>query len=884
MPDDARPDDDTTTAPRAWARTGAWAIADQALFAGANFIVSVLLARWLTPAGYGAYTVAFTVFLLLGTFHAGFLVEPMMVFGAGRFERRLRPYLRVLLRGHGRLSLVFGAALGAVALVAWAAGQTTLALASAAFAVGQAAILFQWTMRSACFIRTQPVVAAVSDGLYFVLVVAGVTALQQTGTLGVVSAVALLSGASLVAGGLTAYRLGIPRRFPEADGLADDAYGAHRSYGTWAAATGGLEWVNGFLPFLLLPLWAGLAETGALRALFNLVMPVLHIAAAVTKLALPILVRTRPDPAQRRLAVRLGAVLMAGAIAWAGLIFAFGRPLLTLLYDGNFDAWAHLLWIVAVIPSVLVVASVAMAVLRAREQPEAVFSARVAAFAWTVTGGAALTFMLGALGALLAELGMLVIEGVSMLLSVSKGRSAAAPMGVPALGGDGAAARRRVLMVTFACAPGRGSEPGIGWQIATGVAAHHDVTAVVYAGFRQAVEAELERRPVPGLAVVYYKLPWERRRHWRDGQDRRGLAEQVHYHLWQIGAGGLVRRLQREVGADLTHHVSLGRYWSPSAAAVHGVPFLWGPVGGGESGPPALVAALPAGGRRFERMRDAARAVSTRLPSTRWTARVASLALATTPESARALAAIYDGPVEVCPAVSLAPSAYARLGMLSDGPRPPGPFRVVMVGRLLHWKGGVFALRAFAEALGRADPALDGATLDLVGGGPARADLARLADRLGIADRVRFRGRIARDAAHDRLAAGDVMLYPSLHDSGSYAVIEAMAARRPVVCLDLGGPGVLVTPETGVAVAAETPTEAVAGLADALVALAADPDRRARLGDAARARVDRQFRRDELVTSVVAAYDRVLDTDTAPTLPAPLDAAPEVGTPDVALV
>ena len=863
MPDPDRRPPRETPAPRAWARTGAWTVADQALFAGANFVVSVLLARWLTPEGYGAYTVAFTVFLLLGALHSGFLVEPMMVFGSGRFERRLRPYLRVLLRGHGRLSVVFGAVLLAVAAGAWAAGQATLALAAAAFAVGQAAILFQWTMRSACFIRTQPVLATVSDGLYFVLVVGGVAALQRTGTLGVVSAVGLLAGASLVAGGLTAARLGIPRRFPEAGGLADDAYGAHRSYGTWAAATGGLEWVNGFLPFLLLPLWAGLAETGALRALFNLVMPVLHVAAAVTKLALPILVRTRPDRAQRRLALQIGGGLMAGAVAWAGLIVAVGAEAFSLLYDGNFDAWAHLLWVVAVIPAVVVVAVVAMAVLRARERPEAVFSARLAASAWTVTGGAALTFVLGALGALLAEVGMLAIESASMLWSLRKGRDEAPPA-LPTPGGDGASARRRVLMVAFACAPGRGSEPGVGWQIATGVAARHDVTALVYRGFHDAVEAELARHPVPGLAVVYYKLPWERRRHWRDGRDRRGLGEQVHYHLWQIGAGGLARRLHRSTRADLTHHVSLGRYWSPSAAAVHGVPFLWGPVGGGESAPPALVAALPAGGRRFERARDAARWVSTRLPSTRWTAHVASLALATTPETARALRQIHRGPVDVCPAVSLAPGTFARLGALSEGPRSPGPFRVVTVGRLVHWKGGAFAVRSFAAALASGAPALDGATLEFIGDGPARADLGRLADRLGVADRVRFSGRLARGDAHARLAAADVLLYPSLHDSGSYAVLEAMAARRPVVCLDLGGPGLLVTPETGAAVAAETPDQVVADLAGALVALAADPARRARLGDAARARVGRRFRRDALTEAVTAAYDRVLGPEPAP--------------------
>src|SRR5690606_1122278 len=105
-----------------WLTTGTWTILDQGLFAGSNFVVNVLLARWLTPEAYGAYTVAFTFFLLLGTFHGGLLIEPMLVFGSGRFEARLRRYLRVLLSGHGWFSLLAGLALAASAGAFWLLG------------------------------------------------------------------------------------------------------------------------------------------------------------------------------------------------------------------------------------------------------------------------------------------------------------------------------------------------------------------------------------------------------------------------------------------------------------------------------------------------------------------------------------------------------------------------------------------------------------------------------------------------------------------------------------------------------------------------------------------------------------------------------------------
>ena len=85
-------------------------------------LANVLLARWLTPEAYGAYTVAFTVFLLFSTVHQGLLTEPMLVFGPGKFKRRLPTYFSTLLRAHGSVFVVGLAALGMGALIAWALG------------------------------------------------------------------------------------------------------------------------------------------------------------------------------------------------------------------------------------------------------------------------------------------------------------------------------------------------------------------------------------------------------------------------------------------------------------------------------------------------------------------------------------------------------------------------------------------------------------------------------------------------------------------------------------------------------------------------------------------------------------------------------------------
>ena len=877
MPDHAptRPEE-----PTPWVRDGVWTVVDQALFAGANFAVNVMLARWLDPAGYGAYTVAYTVFLLLGTIHGGYLVEPMLVFGAGRFESRLERYLRLVLGGHARFSLAFAAVLIAGAWIAYLAGSVVLSMALAAFSVAQATILFQWTMRSACFVRTQPVLAAVSDGLYAVLMLAGVAALQVTASLNVATAVALVAVASLVAGVVTAVRLGVPLTARPDDDLERDAQEQHRSYGSWAAATGALEWFNGYLPVLLLPLWAGLAATGGLRALLNLVLPVLHATAALTKLLVPVFVRARDSAAQHRLALRVGGGMVAGAVAWAALIGVFGSEILTVVYDGKFDDLAGYLWLVGLLPLAAVVANVAMAVLRAQERPEAVFAARAAASGTAATVGAGLTFSLGIAGALLSDLVTVLVEAAVMVGLVRRGPETpptsgglgSAGLGEP--GGDGAEPEPRphLLLVSFACGPGRGSEPGHGWHLVKGTAERYDVTAIVYSGFRAVIERELARRPLPGLRVVYYRLPFEDARHHEGGQDRQGIREQLHYHAWQVGAGRLAKTLERQTPFDLAHHVSFARYWSPSAGAAVDAPFLWGPVGGGESAPEAFYPTFSAAGRRYEAKRDLARAFAHRLPSVRRTARRATLGLASTAESAQAMSSLGCRCVQVAQAgVALAPEVRDALAAL---PAPgDGPLRFLSVGRLLHWKGFGLGLRAFARALETEDGSLDGAEYWIVGGGPEQDRLAALADELGVAGRVTVWGPQPRDECFRLIGESHVLVHPSFHDSGGYATLEGMAAGRPVVCLALGGPARQVTPQTGVAVPAHTPEQAEADLARAFLRLAADPGLRRSMGAAGRARVDAHFALPAMLDALAGHYRQLWDAG-AQTEPAPASARP----------
>lgn len=118
----------------------------------------------------------------------------------------------------------------------------------------------------------------------------------------------------------------------------------------------------------------------------------------------------------------------------------------------------------------------------------------------------------------------------------------------------------------------------------------------------------------------------------------------------------------------------------------------------------------------------------------------------------------------------------------------------VFVGRLIPHKGLVFAVRALA------DPRARDWGLLVVGDGPERERCQLLARQLGVAERVRFAGRLPREDVGAVLRQADAMIAPSMYEGSGFAVAEAVTLGCPVVATRRGGPEVMVPVGRGVLV------------------------------------------------------------------------------------
>ncbi|MGB9404600.1 MAG: glycosyltransferase [Candidatus Acidiferrales bacterium] len=358
----------------------------------------------------------------------------------------------------------------------------------------------------------------------------------------------------------------------------------------------------------------------------------------------------------------------------------------------------------------------------------------------------------------------------------------------------------------------------------------HEAWVITRTNNRPAIEKALAADPVANIHWIYCDIPrWLS--FWKKGM--RGAR--LYYYLWQIVALRSAWKHHQRIKFDIVHHVTFGNYWQPTFMHFLPAPFMWGPVAGGESAPPNFLCSFGLRGCIYEILRACARRFAELDPFVRRAARRAGVVIATTEQTASRLRRLGCTNVSLLCGIGMPGRELDELRTIPY--RDAKPFRVLSAGRLLHWKGVEFALRAF----GRFHAKFPEAEYWLVGEGPERRKLDQLTRELGLEKVVRFLGPLPRTEALAKYLDCDVLLFPSFHESGGWVCLEAMAAGRPVICLDLGGPGLQVTPDTGIKVSAVTPDQVVADLSCALERLASDPAHCRRLGARGRARVARKF-------------------------------------------
>ncbi len=323
------------------------------------------------------------------------------------------------------------------------------------------------------------------------------------------------------------------------------------------------------------------------------------------------------------------------------------------------------------------------------------------------------------------------------------------------------------------CEPGAGSEGGVGWLWAKAATEVASVILVTHANQRSKLD--------PAIAELGLNITVE---YVEDTRVARALGRGNHlgaiaYIIWQARSGAVVRRYERSHKVGVVHHLTWASDSLPSALLASRAPIrVWGPVGGSTRTPFSLYRYLSLRGKVSEVSRDVVNGTM-RLVWGTLLDRHATLVVALNHD---VVARWKGGPTPVVVASNTALES-SELASESAGVPAFAPDRrrtALFVGRLIPWKGLLLALESLRYA--------PDWHLVVFGDGYERATATARAHRMGVLDRVDFRGQVERCEVMSAFRDADALLFPSFHDSSPWTVGEASALGCPVICLDMGGP------------------------------------------------------------------------------------------------
>ena len=276
-----------------WLGKGSLALIDQGLLSGSNFLIAILLARWLTRDQYGAYAMGFSIFILLYGFHNAFLLEPMSVFGPESYAQSRTAYVKRLLGFHFGLALALSVLVvaGIIVLPFFNADRAMMS-AMWGVCVGVPLILFYWICRRAAYLKFAPGLALVGSLVYCLTVVILLLVFKRwmSPFMGfLIQAVAAIPAALVL---LAPLKRGIDA---EAGPTNAEVLRRHWQYGRWVMGSTIVTWISGYGYYVLVGAMLPMQDVAALRALRNLTEPCYRAMAAIILLVLP-----GPPPAMRR--------------------------------------------------------------------------------------------------------------------------------------------------------------------------------------------------------------------------------------------------------------------------------------------------------------------------------------------------------------------------------------------------------------------------------------------------------------------------------------------------------------------------------------------------------------------------------------------------------
>lgn len=375
-----------------------------------------------------------------------------------------------------------------------------------------------------------------------------------------------------------------------------------------------------------------------------------------------------------------------------------------------------------------------------------------------------------------------------------------------------------ILMSSFNCSPYKGSENSLGWNwIYTAAKEGNTISVLTWSINKEDIEkywnfCSEEESKIRERIKYYYIEPKENKL-----KISNHINEILVYRSFQKNIYKFAKKLILKEKFDFVHHVT----WASCVQLTYlyklGLPFVLGPVGGGERIPKEIDISLKNKDKLTELVRVFAQNISKFNYSHRKLYSKSIKIFVTTKETKMIIPKQYWDKVYILQGIGLQrsdivvqPKKYEKINCL----------KVLAVARLIYWKGIDIAIDAVIKAH------LNGVNIEfsIVGDGDQMDELIKKINNEH-KNVIKFIGSIEHYTLNDFYNDSDLLLNCSLHDSGCLVVIEALSQGLPVICIKTGGPAILTDDNCAIRIEPDSYENVVNDISKDLSNLANEPEK-----------------------------------------------------------
>jgi len=369
--------------------------------------------------------------------------------------------------------------------------------------------------------------------------------------------------------------------------------------------------------------------------------------------------------------------------------------------------------------------------------------------------------------------------------------------------------KKNVLVVAYACEPDKTSEPGVGWHFSLEISKSYNVTVLT----RRNNKKSIETKEVDDRNYIYYDLP----KFFKTLKKIIPLGTQLYYCCWQWGGYYYAKKQLKKtkLDIDLVHHLNFGVSWIAPPAYLLRQPFIWGPIGGGDTVPWSFLKKMKLRWILQEFIYGSINRIGKASPFSWMTRGKASAVIFRT----RSAQEIFPKRGNTHTAII---SETASSDIVTHYPKKlETSIQAICVGRMNYWKGFMLAVKGFEEFLKKGGKG----TLELFGEGTELNSIKTYIKSNQLENHIFIRGFVPNETIKQKMSDAHVLLHASFREGGSWAIMEAMSYGLPVVCLNTSGPKDMVTENCGILVNMHSEKQVVTDIGSALMSFTKDINR-----------------------------------------------------------